>query len=95
LHVAPVAEVSPEAAIGSAVRSCLADHPRADNVTVVVSTTVHLGLAPDGTVSSARFDPPVAPDVNACASGAIYKVHFTHGGSVSIPVDLRLPSSAP
>jgi hypothetical protein len=88
-------EVSPEAAIIAAVRSCLAERPRADNVTVVVSTTVRLAMGPDGAVSSARFDPPVAPDVNACASGAIYKQRFAHGGSVAIPVDLTLPSSAP
>jgi hypothetical protein len=89
------AEVNPEAVIASAVRGCLAERPRADNVTVVVSTTVRLGVGPDGTVTSARFDPPVAPDVNACASGTIYKARFAHGGSVAIPVDLKLPSSAP
>ena len=90
-----VPETNPEAVIASAVRACLAERPRADNVTVVVSTTVRVGLGPDGTVTSARFDPPVAPDVNACASGAIYKARFSHGGSVAIPVDLKLPSSAP
>jgi ferric-dicitrate binding protein FerR (iron transport regulator) len=89
------AEVDPEVAIASAVRACLAERPHADNVTVMVSTTVRISLAADGTVSSAKFDPPVAPDVNACASGAIYKARFSHGGSVAVPVDLRLPSSAP
>jgi ferric-dicitrate binding protein FerR (iron transport regulator) len=88
-------EANPEAVIAAAVRGCLAERPRADNVTVVVSTTVRLGVGPDGTVTSARFDPPVAPDVNACASGAIYKAHFSHGGNVAIPVDLKLLSSAP
>jgi ferric-dicitrate binding protein FerR (iron transport regulator) len=94
-HGVAAAEANPEAIIASAVRACLADRPRADNVTVVVSTTVRLGVGPDGTVTSARFDPPVAPDVNACASGTIYKAHFSHGGNVAIPVDLKLPSSAP
>ncbi|HEY5242791.1 MAG TPA: hypothetical protein VIJ22_15035 [Polyangiaceae bacterium] len=94
-HTVAAVEPSPEAAIASAVRACLAERPRADNVTVVVSTTVRLGLGPDGAVTSARFDPPVAPDVNVCASGTIYKAHFAHGGSVAIPVDLKLPSSAP
>jgi hypothetical protein len=88
-------EVPADVAIASAVRSCLAGRPRADNVTVVVSTTIHLALRSDGTVRSARFDPPVAPDVNACATGAIYKARFARGGSVEIPVDLTLPSSAP
>jgi ferric-dicitrate binding protein FerR (iron transport regulator) len=93
--VAAATEPNPEMVIASAVRACLAERPRADNVTVVVSTTVRLGVGPDGTVTSARFDPPVAPDVNACASGAIYKARFAHGGNVAIPVDLKLPSSAP
>jgi len=94
-HSVAAVEPSPEAAIASAVRACLAERPRADNVTVVVSTTVRLALGPDGAVTSARFDPPVAPDVNVCASGTIYKARFAHGGSVAIPVDLKLPSSAP
>jgi hypothetical protein len=91
----PPTEVDAGDAIAAAVRSCLAGRPRADNVTVVVSTTVHLALGSDGRVKSARFDPPVAPDVNACASGAIYQARFSHAGSVDIPVDLTLPSSAP
>jgi len=94
-RTAAAPEANPETVIAAAVRACLAERPRADNVTVVVSTTVRLGVGPDGTVTSARFDPPVAPDVNACASGAIYKTRFAHGGSIAIPVDLKLPSSAP
>jgi ferric-dicitrate binding protein FerR (iron transport regulator) len=89
------AEPNPEALIASAVRGCLAERPRADNVTVVVSTTVHVAVAADGSVTSARFDPPVAPDVNVCASGTIYRARFAHAGDVAIPVDLKLPSSAP
>jgi ferric-dicitrate binding protein FerR (iron transport regulator) len=80
-------EPSPEEAISNAVRACMAERPRADNVTVVVSTTLHLDLADDGTVRFARFDPPVAPDVNSCSAQAIYRERFGHGGSVSISVD--------
>ena len=36
---------------------------------------------------AARFDPPVAPDVNTCAAPAIYRQRFGHGGAVAIPVD--------
>jgi len=90
-----LAEPDPEAAIVAAVRACVASRPHADNVTVVVTTTVRLELRADGSVQSARFDPPVAPDVNGCASGPIYGTHFTHGGSLSVPVDVRVPSSAP
>jgi hypothetical protein len=68
--------------------------PSAENVTVSVSTTLHLVLRDDGTVRSARFEPPVAPDVNACATQPIYRARFTHGGAVSIGVDFKAPSSA-
>jgi len=88
-------EPDPEGAIAAAVRSCIESRPRADNVTVMVSTTVRIEVSPDGSVQSARFDPPVAPDVNGCASGAIYRTHFQHGGSVAVPVDVKVPSSAP
>jgi hypothetical protein len=80
-------EPSPEQAISSAVRACMAERPHADNVTVLVSTTLHLDLADDGTVRAARFEPPVAPDVNGCAASSIYKARFSHGGTASIDVD--------
>jgi ferric-dicitrate binding protein FerR (iron transport regulator) len=96
VHATPPApDPNPTATVASAVRSCLAGRPRGDNVTVVVSTTLRLELAPDGAVQSARFEPPVAPDVNSCAAAAIYRVRFAHGGSEAIPIDLTLPSSTP
>jgi hypothetical protein len=79
--------VDPSAAIVAAVRTCMSERPHADNVTVVVNTTLHLDLADDGSVRIARFEPPVAPDVNACAAQSIYKSHFTHGGSIALPID--------
>ena len=84
---ATLPEPNPEAAISSAVRACMAEQPRIDNVTVVVNTTLRLELADDGTVRFARFDPPVAPDVNACAAHAIYREHFGRNGTVAIPID--------
>ena len=88
-------EPEPEGAIAAAVSACLTSRPRADNVTVMVSTTVRIELNADGTVHSARFDPAVAPEVNACASGPIFRTRFSHGGSVAVPVDVKVPSSAP
>jgi hypothetical protein len=73
----------------------MAERPSAENVTVSVSTTLHLTLHEDGSVQSARFDPPVAPDVNACAAQSIYKTRFAHGGAATIAVDFMAPSSAP
>lgn len=80
-------EPSPEQAISNAVRACMAGQPRTDNVTVLVSTTLRLDLADDGTVRLARFEPPVAPDVNACSAQAIDRERFGHSGTVTIPVD--------
>jgi hypothetical protein len=77
----------PEHALESAVRACMDQRPPAENVTVLVSTTLHLELADDGAVRTARFDPPVAPDVNSCAAAVIYRTRFPHGGSATIPVD--------
>jgi len=76
------------AAITDAVRACMAtaEAPSADNVTVVVSTTLYLNVTDDGSVHSARFDPPVLPDVNACAAPAIYRAHFARGGAMSLPI---------
>jgi ferric-dicitrate binding protein FerR (iron transport regulator) len=85
--VAVSPEPTPEETIANAVRACMAERPRADNVTVVVNTTLHLDLADDGSVRFARFEPPVAPDVNTCSAAAIYHERFAHGGSVSIAVD--------
>jgi hypothetical protein len=79
----------PEAEIAGAVRGCMAERPRAENVTVVVSTTLYLAVGDDGRVRSARFEPPVAPDINECAAQSIYKARFARGGAVSIPIDFK------
>jgi ferric-dicitrate binding protein FerR (iron transport regulator) len=80
---------SPEQTLANAVWACMAGRPRAENVTVLVSTTLHLDVGDDGTVKSARFEPPVVPDVNECASRWIYKMHFAHPGPLAIGIDFR------
>jgi ferric-dicitrate binding protein FerR (iron transport regulator) len=76
-----------ENTVARAVRICISEHPRPVDMTVVVSTTLHLWVGDDGNVRSARFEPPVAPDVNACAAEGIYRTRFTKSGSVNIRVD--------
>jgi ferric-dicitrate binding protein FerR (iron transport regulator) len=80
---------SPEQTLANAVWACMAGRPRAENVTVLVSTTLHLDVGDDGAVKSARFEPPVLPDVNECASRWIYKMHFAHPGPLAIGIDFR------
>jgi FecR-like protein len=82
-------EAAASDAIESAVLACMAERPYPDNVTVLVHTTLYLEIGDDGSVRTARFDPPVAPEVNGCASSAIYKAHFPQRGAVTIPVEFK------
>jgi hypothetical protein len=91
---ATAADPNAEATLASTVRACFAARPSAANVTVSVSTTLRLALRDDGSVRSARFDPPVAPDVNACAAQSIYRTRFAHGGSAAVSIDIKEPSTS-
>jgi hypothetical protein len=91
----PAADPNAGDALASVVRTCFADHPSTQDVIVEVKTKLHLELDADGNVRSARFEPPVPPDVNACAAPAIYHARFTHGGSADVNVAFKVPSSAP
>jgi hypothetical protein len=83
------ANVAPEVDLAGIVRKCMADRPRAENLRILVRTTLHLMLGDDGWVQSAQFDPPVAPDVNACAAQSIYRTPSDHGGNVTLSVDFK------
>ncbi len=86
---APGPSAAAETAIASVVRGCMAERPHAENLTILVKTTLYLTLGQDGSVQSARFEPPVAPDVNACAAQSIYRARFEHGGTLTIPIDFK------
>jgi hypothetical protein len=75
--------------LAAVVRGCMAERPHIENVTVLVSTTLYVTASEDGSVQSARFDPPVSPEVNACATPSIYRSRFEHGGTIAIPVDFK------
>ncbi len=90
----PVADPNAAATLAAAVRACVTAHPSPE-VTVVVNTTLHLDLDADGNVKAARFDPPVAPEVNTCAAPVIYRTRFTHDGAADVPVDVKVLASAP
>jgi hypothetical protein len=91
----PAADPNAAATLAAAVRACVMAHPSPENVTVVVNTTLHVDLDADGNVRAARFEPPVAPDVNTCAAPVIYRTRFAHDGSADVPVDVKVPASAP
>ena len=60
--------------------------PAASSVRVSVSSTFRLDINADGTVRSARFDPPLKPEFQVCAGSAI-SGRFPEGArSLDIPV---------
>lgn len=89
LQGAATPEVGSNESVEAAVVACMRERPRAENVTVVVSTTLYLDVGDDGAVRTARFDPPVLPEVNGCAAAAIYKMHFPHPGAVALPIEFK------
>jgi ferric-dicitrate binding protein FerR (iron transport regulator) len=84
---APAIDPHAETTIANAVRACISAHP-AENVTMTVSTVIGLDVGANGFATMARFTPPLAPDVQACAAAVVYKTRFEHAGAVSIPVRL-------
>jgi hypothetical protein len=78
-----------ESTITAVVRACMAEQPTAENVTIAIRTTLRLEVGDDGNVRAARFDPPVAPDINACASSAIYRTRFVRSGPIDIAIDFK------
>jgi hypothetical protein len=85
----PSEPLSSSASLAMAIRNCLKEEPHADNVTVAFESTLYLQIGEDGSVRSARFDPPVAPDVNTCAAPLIYSARFERGGSLTVPIDFK------
>jgi hypothetical protein len=78
----------PDEAIADAVRNCVRAHASShqDGLVVTVSSTLHLEVNDTGAVTSAKFDPPLEPEVQTCASHAIFAGHFTQPGLVTIPI---------
>lgn len=86
-NLAPPPTISPREAIAAAVRTCAAERMRPGSVRVTVSSTLHLAVSADGAVESARFAPPLSPEIQACAAQAIYKVKVDEPGTVTIPLE--------
>jgi hypothetical protein len=63
---------------------------RTEGVTIRASTTVTIQVAPDGHVVFARFDPPLSPVAQLCASSAVQSASFPRARVESV---LILPIS--
>jgi hypothetical protein len=85
----PRADPDPEKTISDAVHRCVrARVGQTTGVVVTVSTHVEIQVADTGMVSTAHFDPPLAPEVQECAAQTIYRTRFGTPGAVSILVDV-------
>ena len=63
--------------------------PGSSSVQISVSSTLRLALNPDGSVRSARFEPPLKPEMVAC-TGSIMGGRFADAGAaVDVPVTYR------
>lgn len=78
-----------EKAVLAGVKACAASSLRAASVKVTVSSKLTLHVGPDGSVQSARFDPPLAPEARDCASRVIYRSKFERAGDVEIPIEIE------
>lgn len=86
--IASAKPIPPREAIVEAVKTCAASLVKGGNVTVTVNSTLALTVGAAGEVTAARFDPPLAPEVQACAAAAIYKVKLVDepDTNVSLPI---------
>jgi ferric-dicitrate binding protein FerR (iron transport regulator) len=84
-------DLHPEQTIADAVRQCARIQPAGDpdNVVITVSSRLELQVGADGAVTLAKFDPPLNPEVQSCASTTIYRTHFAQAGTVTIPLDFK------
>jgi hypothetical protein len=87
-NVEVAAPAPPREEIAKAVRACAAAKNRASEVKVTVTSTLKLKVSATGEVQTAQFDPPLMPDVQACAATAIYKTQFgQETGLVTVPIE--------
>ena len=92
----PAPEVAPSrvltrALVNQGLERCFDQHYGASDPSVRVSVagTLILSLAEDGSVTTARFDPPLEPSFQTCVWGAVRPGHFEGAnGALSVPFNL-------
>lgn len=81
--------VDPKVRLEAAVRRCMLDHGFPESSPAAhlsISTTLQLQVSDDGKVQLARFNPPLPPKAQECASVAVYGTHFNSGGPMTLSV---------
>jgi len=76
----------PLAEIKRLVAACYRDSipKNNDGVTIHAHTTINIRVAPDGHVAFARFDPPLAPKAQSCASAVVQQARFPKARTESV-----------
>jgi hypothetical protein len=72
--------------IAAAVRDCAAARGRSGEVRVTVTSNLNLQVSETGEVESARFSPPLLPEIQTCAAQTIYHTKLDETGLVTIPI---------
>jgi hypothetical protein len=85
----PASRVDAEKAVLAGVKACALGGLRAASVKVTVSSKLTLEIGPEGSVQSARFDPPLAPEARECATRVIYGAKFEGPRTVEIPIEIE------
>lgn len=81
---------APNEIVADAVRACIEKNIPTGPVRVTVTTSLLLDVDPSGAVKLARFEPPLPPEVQSCASDTIYKTRFaSSGGSEQIGITVE------
>ena len=57
---------------------CFHDQTRSSGIRVSANTGLTLSVAPEGTIQSVTFEPPLAPAVEECAVSGLRALTFTH-----------------
>jgi len=80
-----------EASVRAHLARCFADTYRngSPSVHVSISSTLRIVVKADGTVRSARFDPPLKPEFQTCAGGAIAGRFAEGERELTIPVSFE------
>ncbi|MEO7112234.1 MAG: hypothetical protein ABI183_17445 [Polyangiaceae bacterium] len=91
-HSAAAVDGRAQESIRTAARACAAVRESSNEVRVSVSSKLSLHVGADGVVQMARFEPPLSPEAQSCASKTIYKTHFAATSAahdVDIPVQVE------
>ena len=85
----PAPPVDAEKVVLAGVKACALGGLRAASVKVTVSSKLTLKIGPEGSVQSAHFDPPLAPEARECATRVIYGAKFDGPRTVEIPIEIE------